>query len=249
MPTLHPKALILCITLALLLASCGQAAGDSTIPETTIAQATTVDTPDPADSEPTAVLLERHAQAIMLAPPGPFVHQNSFNLSENKTVIAVAIGDLNGDGKPDLAATVEIMPEGDRETYVLLAEKDGYKVRHTNQGLVLRADEGGVWGDPFEGLKIEDGILTISLYGGSNWRWAYQYQFKYSGSKLALIKTESVQFFTGTNEGTKIRCNYIRGIWESRSYSEEDDGQLLETGTFDPVPSTFDEPVLCEHCQ
>lgn len=248
----HRKALpILFLALALLFASCGQAAVDVTAPETTIAPKTTsapttAEAPDPADSEPTAALLERHAEAIMREPPAPYGGYDEFSLSKNKTVIAAAVGDLNGDGKPDLAATVEIMPEGDRETYILLAEKDGYKVRHKNTGLVLRADEGGIWGDPFEGIEIKNGMLTIHLYGGSAWRWGHDFHFRYSGGKLMLFKTETQYRFMG--RGTETVCDYIHGTCESRIsiYSDDPDekGLLLHRGTFPLVKSTFDAPVI-----
>ena len=110
-----------------------------------------------------------------------------------------------------------------------------------------RADEGGVWGDPFEGLTIENGVLTIRLYGGNAWRWGYQYQFQCNGDELLLTKTETVGFHIYTQEGTKTVCDYIRGTWETREFSEEDDGLLLDAGTFDPIPSTFDAPMLDEH--
>ncbi|WP_171647940.1 hypothetical protein [Paenibacillus phytorum] len=33
--------------------------------------------------------------------------------------------------------------------------------------VVLKADEGGVWGDPFESLTIDRGSVVVSEYGGS----------------------------------------------------------------------------------
>lgn len=33
--------------------------------------------------------------------------------------------------------------------------------------VVLKADEGGVWGNPFESLTIDRGSVVVSDYGGS----------------------------------------------------------------------------------
>ena len=218
---------------------------------TTTEESTTEDIPDPADNEPTFVLLERHAEEIMREGNKDGFHWLSFRLSKSKNVIGAAVGDLNGDGKPDLAVTVNLASGNDeeedkRETYVLLAEGGKYKVRHKNSGLVRGPHEGGVFGDPFAGLAIEGGTLTVSLYGGSAWKWGHTFHFRYSGSKLMLTKTETQYHYMGC--GTETICDYTRGTVESRKINFDDDdsnkGLLLHKGTFSLEKSTFDAPVV-----
>ena len=90
-------------------------------------------------------------------------------------------------------------------------------------------------------------MLTIANSGGSAWRWGHNDHFQYSGGELALLKTETLYFYTGTNNGTETVCDYVRGTVESRAWSDAEEkyrGVLLYAGTFCPASSTFDAPVF-----
>ncbi|NHN32866.1 hypothetical protein G9U52_23910 [Paenibacillus sp. S3N08] len=99
---------------------------------------------------------------------------------------AVVYGDMNFDDIEDVALVVE-QNEADFELTPARALVIGYgtgygnyELAAFNDNIVLRADEGGILGDPYNGIYFDDqGILTVSEYGGSNWRWSNNYRFAY----------------------------------------------------------------------
>ncbi len=120
------------------------------------------------------------------------------------TVLASAEGDLTKDGVTDIAAIVEradavdhvpgcdkwrdrssaaprtlIVLEGDGSGGLLLSAE--------NRTIVLRADEGGVMGDPFSSLEIQRGTVVLVHYGGSAWRWGHTYRFRQQDGGWFLI--------------------------------------------------------------
>jgi hypothetical protein len=47
-------------------------------------------------------------------------------------------------------------------------------------------------GDPFEEIKIENGILLISFSGGSSWKWAYVDKYRFQNNEFELIGYSSI---------------------------------------------------------
>ncbi|MFZ2099319.1 MAG: hypothetical protein WAU86_02005, partial [Oricola sp.] len=111
--------------------------------------------------------------------------------------IGAANGDLNRDGIDDVAVVIEA-PEGMmeprnacdgdqgyseapvRRLIVAFADgKGGYTRAADEPRLVLRSDEGGAFGDPFEGISIERGSIVADHYGGSRWRWGMTVRFRF----------------------------------------------------------------------
>lgn len=77
----------------------------------------------------------------------------------------------------------------------------------------MKADQGGIWGDPFlDGMSVERGTLLIKFYGGSNYRWAYDYRFLYQNDGWYLIGYTSTSYHLGTGEGKKKDYNLLTGI-------------------------------------
>ena len=115
-----------------------------------------------------------------------------------------ASGDLNKDGRDDIALILEreepvSHPHGcgkepensqaaPRILMVLLAlPQGGYRLSALETNLVLRADEGGIFGDPLDGLFVERGSLVLHHYGGSAWRWFQTYRFRHQDGGWFLI--------------------------------------------------------------
>lgn len=206
-------------------------------------------------------LVEQQAEDIyqMWKKESEHYEMNSYLLSQKHKVCRAAVGDLNGDGQDDMAIVLdiepdlseiskepEIVPENTRETYILLRKNEKFDVIAINKGLVMGKEFGGVFGDPFANIVIEDGILTISNYGGSSDRWGIDYSFIYYNNNLRLSKIESSSHNTLTASGVIHIYDYLSGTYEQYSESgmdEELSGLLLDYGTFDASEYYIDSPI------
>lgn len=115
-------------------------------------------------------------------------------------------GDLNRDQLPDIATTITQkakLPDNPdfevtRRLLVLaLRQKDGgWQRSAVSDRVALNSDEGGVWGDPFEEIRIERGALVIEHFGGSNWRWGITSRYRFQDNQWSLIGRTDASSFT-----------------------------------------------------
>jgi hypothetical protein len=111
-------------------------------------------------------------------------------------VRVVEKGDLNGDKIDDVVIVMtkpEIMENGvlveGKKNFLALAFGDGGQFKRTafSDEAVLDTEEGGPFGDPFEGLKIENGTVIIYHYGGGGQRWSSAERYRWSQNRWMLI--------------------------------------------------------------
>ena len=112
----------------------------------------------------------------------------------------LAESDLNGDGRPDAAFVISNggsnadvnEPSFVKHVLILaLRGRDGKLHRSiVNDAAVFDGDEGGVFGDPFQKLSIERGVVTIEHYGGSRDRWAFTHKYRFQNGQWELIGLE-----------------------------------------------------------
>ena len=162
---------------------------------------------------------------------------------------------MNNDGKQDFAVVLEsevaehsdfwLKYEGIRVIYVFTYayysdnfEKDMYRCSYVNNTLVLSQDSGGVFGDPYNGIEIQDGTLRISDYGGSNDRWGDDFTFGMDGDDLVLKEYRHMEAHA-PNEVETI-WNYEEGTFETYAVTR-DDSLLINKGTFEPETILFEE--------
>ncbi len=161
-------------------------------------------------------------------------------------------GDLNGDGRKDLVVVLEEQAEdGERPDpedapprllVVLLARTDGsLRTAHVNPSLVLNRFSGGVFGDPFEGIAVENGSLAIRHYGGSNFRWSWEMEFRYVDGLFRLAGLTHGSMYTGTANGEDTTCDFLRGTVERRASGGPEDGALLYSGNMESKLYPFDQ--------
>lgn len=85
---------------------------------------------------------------------------------------AIAKGDLNKDGISDLAAVIEkdmVTDEASpRSLLIAFGDKNNsYTLSIIAKNVILRSDEGGIWGDPFDSLTINRGLSWLAIMGGA----------------------------------------------------------------------------------
>jgi len=47
--------------------------------------------------------------------------------------------------------------------------------------------DGGSLGDPYQGMEIQNNLLSISHYGGSGWKWGHTDKYRYQEGGFYLI--------------------------------------------------------------
>ena len=142
------------------------------------------------------------------------------------TVLYDLSGDVNRDGRPDRVQVLEhesinLPPNacGEDPSYstapvrrlvIRLTQDDGQQqTTIDNPTIILRRDEGGVFGDPLDQVTIDAGSILVEHYGGSRWRW-----------------------------GNKLRFALVDGNWSLTGYTEFDYDSYTASGTvydYDPL--------------
>lgn len=152
--------------------------------------------------------------------------------------LETAKGDLNKDRAIDyvlaLYSKVEDTDSGldftdtlPRILIILFADKAGYTLAAKTNKLVMCKSCGGVFGNPFEGIAIEKGVLCVYHYGGSAWRWSYTHKFRYQQNDFYLIGETLMTRWNIENceklndaPGRYKDVNLLTGSFEEREISE-----------------------------
>tara|TARA_R110002126_G_scaffold290629_2_gene448057 strand:+ start:8164 stop:8820 length:657 start_codon:yes stop_codon:yes gene_type:complete len=113
-------------------------------------------------------------------------------------IIAEKTGDLDKDGIDEKVIVYETNEKtnfGNTREIQILKNKSGEWIEwRKSRNAVLKSEEGGFWGDPFEGIEIKNGILKIHFFGGSNWKWSYTDKYRFQNNKFQLVGYSEVSF-------------------------------------------------------
>lgn len=177
----------------------------------------------------TLAILASAGYATEQLPAGAFASVNKACPDAQPERTVAAIGDLNGDGIPDVALVVSCRSPDDQELIVLQGQLDGaYEIAHRSE----------VW--PWSGrsemeLEVRNNLLILSEHCAYNCNpesWKSSYKFKMHQDNLVLAgEDHSETALSGKNlefeQTTGISTNYLTGkviYWgksSRRGYSEK----------------------------
>jgi len=111
-------------------------------------------------------------------------------------ILTEKIGDLDKDGineKVVVYNTLDSTVSGTVREIQILKSSNGIWIEwKKSRSAVLKSEEGGTMGDPFEEVEIRDGILIISHSGGTSWRWGYTDKYRFQNNEFELIGHRNV---------------------------------------------------------
>lgn len=225
--------MMLSFILALMLASCARTTGkidSETTPSVPSPDTSTVTTPTPGSvpsaATPTSSTTPNPDNSIDgLIPDGWHIITDYSNTPQ------IIKGDLNGDNLEDVVFVIEKNePETNeyedqlfRRAMLIAFCNADYSYTQSIITEILDAKSGGAWGDPYDGVSIENGELTLSYYGGSNYRWYSKYVYKYMNDGWYLIRSTDGSYYTGNatiDDADEISYNYLTGEYYEKVTDE-----------------------------
>jgi hypothetical protein len=115
-------------------------------------------------------------------------------------MIAEVRGDLDKDGIEERAVVYNVdtveKEEGEGiDRALIIYKKDPktktWKIWYRSLTAIGNTRDGGMMGDPFEGIEIVKGILLVSESGGSSWKWSHTDKYRFQANDFILIGYES----------------------------------------------------------
>ncbi|MFM7022584.1 MAG: hypothetical protein ACKOXB_06360 [Flavobacteriales bacterium] len=105
--------------------------------------------------------------------------------------IASAYGNLDKDTAKEKVEVVDIDSVEERgfirELRIFKKDNNEWKLWYSSGNAIMASGEGGVRGDPFQGIEIKKGILLIYHEGGSSWMWSHTHKYRFQNSDFYLI--------------------------------------------------------------
>lgn len=107
--------------------------------------------------------------------------------------VGMADGDLYDDdeGSNERVEIYDTDEQGEwgiiREARIYRWDENKWKLWKIVRGGLLGDESGGMMGDPFDGVKVENGCIVLRHWGGSREKWAYTHRYRYQNDQFELI--------------------------------------------------------------
>lgn len=151
-----------------------------------------------ASTEATATTTDTTATAAPEAAPDAAT-ADTVAIPAGMTKLGEASGDLDKDGQAEAVAVFNTGKEDDggkvRELHVYKKKDGNWDLWKKATGPVMGSESGGVMGDPFQEVKIENGAIVLTQSGGSRYKWTHTHSFRFQDNDWKLI---GATYMTGT---------------------------------------------------
>lgn len=124
------------------------------------------------------------------------LNATELNIPDSYEILDSVSGDLDNDLVPELVIVYNNLidyKEGEnipRELWIYKKNKDKWELWKKSLSAIYGSLSGGIMGDPYFGIKINEGILITRLYGGSNWKWGHDDYYKFHNGDIYLVRYE-----------------------------------------------------------
>lgn len=164
-------------------------------------------------------------------------------VTELDNLVDICQGDIGNDKKNDVVLIYEEIEDpppdalffDEQRIMCVFTESDygKYLLKYTNDRLIPGEGAGGMVGDPYRGMAIEDGILKVSEYAGSSERFGADYYFGYRNYDFVICKYVSHAHNTHTANGVRSIYDFDTGNVEQYATTiESSEPLLIYRGTF-----------------
>jgi hypothetical protein len=100
-------------------------------------------------------------------------------------------GDLDNDGISEKVILYETGKEihlgTERQICIYKKNNNTWQLWKNSASAILGSEQGGMMGDPFDGITIDRNCIVISHFGGSRSKWEYTHSYKYQKGDFRLI--------------------------------------------------------------
>lgn len=152
-------------------------------------------------------------------------------IPEKYSIVDSVFGDLDKDGKNELVIAYNTTEEVEDSTEDFVRELIIYKLNNgewkpwkSSKQALYSSRGGGMMGDPFEEMTISKGILQISHYGGSSWKWGHTDKYRFQDNEFYLIGYSS-SYGKPCENWTEVDFNISTGkMIVKKEYEECEDG-------------------------
>ena len=115
----------------------------------------------------------------------------------NYSVVDSVSGDLDKDSIAELVFAYNTGPENEidgvvRELIIYKLKNNKWTEWKRSDQALYGSKDGGMMGDPFGEIEIKNGILLISHYGGSSWKWGFTDKYRFQNGEFYLIGYSSI---------------------------------------------------------